>query len=546
MSDLGNALVCVGVFSATFPVYFRFGSIARKITNAQMLGGIACSTTFVALGILRSKAIREARESREECRKEFNEKFLGAKDFKNSGGNRSEFIEKIRSSPSLSMVDLGNFFEVFEEEEEKEQVIRKLIQALAASSVEILYFLGSTEQAFLNAQTVKEALPNEHSQEFKKYQDLIRSYIDISWFEELSPKEFAIEILERLSNESSVSVAPNCTAKLEEAIEEVKKILPPPENIPPLRRQPTVFSRNKPRLTVRRAFEIGSIVTGVLFSIAAFYAGKQKQSRPLMLASIGGDLLALGGALSWGMTNSKRCDLTPPLERVVQQLPHINPADAAKIRGNIFISMLEGYLRTHDNNKNGARRLEDLLLLIRSCPNLRNIHLNHVFSLAEGVPEDEVVRRVVQAVVDASVKSLTVSSIFEEKIFRNAGEMKRILGNELFEKYEKIDVVFDYPEWEAASPGQIAVEVLTCLKDNRPSRSYECFIPKLGPAIEFLKSLYPNNLKNWDLERVKAPGIDDFNQPNITNIEQVEIVEPRELSRSSKTNSSGYLGINAN
>ncbi|MBS0621339.1 MAG: DUF692 domain-containing protein [Verrucomicrobia bacterium] len=55
--------------------------------------------------------------------------------------------------------------------------------------------------------------------------------------------------------------------------------------------------------------------------------------------------------------------------------------------------------------------------------------------------------------------------------------------------------------------------------------------------------LYPNNLKNWDLERVKAPEFDDLNQPNITNIEQVEIVEPRELSRSSKTNSSGYLGI---
>ncbi|MBS0622133.1 MAG: glycoside hydrolase family 3 protein [Verrucomicrobia bacterium] len=54
---------------------------------------------------------------------------------------------------------------------------------------------------------------------------------------------------------------------------------------------------------------------------------------------------------------------------------------------------------------------------------------------------------------------------------------------------------------------------------------------------------YPNDLKNWDLDRVKAPGFDDLNQPNITNIEQVEIVEPRELSRSSKTNSSGHLGI---
>ncbi|MBS0622667.1 MAG: type III pantothenate kinase [Verrucomicrobia bacterium] len=60
------------------------------------------------------------------------------------------------------------------------------------------------------------------------------------------------------------------------------------------------------------------------------------------------------------------------------------------------------------------------------------------------------------------------------------------------------------------------------------------------------EEIYPNNLKNWDLERVKAPGFDDLNPPNITNIERVEIVEPRELSRSSTTNSSGYLGIGAN
>ncbi|MBS0622824.1 MAG: hypothetical protein JSR80_07715 [Verrucomicrobia bacterium] len=45
------------------------------------------------------------------------------------------------------------------------------------------------------------------------------------------------------------------------------------------------------------------------------------------------------------------------------------------------------------------------------------------------------------------------------------------------------------------------------------------------------------------MERVKAPGSDDLNQPNITNIEQDEIIESRELSRSSKTNSVGYLGI---
>ncbi|MBS0621608.1 MAG: hypothetical protein JSR80_01455, partial [Verrucomicrobia bacterium] len=69
-------------------------------------------------------------------------------------------------------------------------------------------------------------------------------------------------------------------------------------------------------------------------------------------------------------------------------------------------------------------------------------------------------------------------------------------------------------------------------------------LPATCAALEVvLSKLYPNNLKNWDLERVKAPGCEDPNQPNITNIEQVGIVEPRELSRSSKTNSSGYLGI---
>ncbi|MBS0621577.1 MAG: exodeoxyribonuclease V subunit gamma [Verrucomicrobia bacterium] len=64
-------------------------------------------------------------------------------------------------------------------------------------------------------------------------------------------------------------------------------------------------------------------------------------------------------------------------------------------------------------------------------------------------------------------------------------------------------------------------------------------------GVQDIPPLYPNNLKNWDLDRVKAPGFDDLNQPNITNIEQVEIVESRELSRRSKTNSSGYLGIEA-
>ncbi|MBS0621668.1 MAG: DNA mismatch repair endonuclease MutL [Verrucomicrobia bacterium] len=74
-------------------------------------------------------------------------------------------------------------------------------------------------------------------------------------------------------------------------------------------------------------------------------------------------------------------------------------------------------------------------------------------------------------------------------------------------------------------------------------------LPKRGtvlracePQVPYVQ-VYPNDLKNWDLGRVKAPGFDDLNPPNITNIERVEIVEPRELSRRPKTNSSGHFGI---
>jgi len=55
--------------------------------------------------------------------------------------------------------------------------------------------------------------------------------------------------------------------------------------------------------------------------------------------------------------------------------------------------------------------------------------------------------------------------------------------------------------------------------------------------------LYPNNLKNWYLGRVKASGLNDFKSLNISNIERLKVVQPRELSRGPNTNFSGCLGI---
>ncbi|MBS0622583.1 MAG: glycine--tRNA ligase subunit alpha, partial [Verrucomicrobia bacterium] len=88
-----------------------------------------------------------------------------------------------------------------------------------------------------------------------------------------------------------------------------------------------------------------------------------------------------------------------------------------------------------------------------------------------------------------------------------------------------------------------ASDYLETLRQHKVLASVDERQTTILAQLQEITALYPNDLKNWDLERVKAPGFDDPNQPNITNIEQVGIVEPRELSRSSKTNSSGHLGI---
>ncbi len=64
-------------------------------------------------------------------------------------------------------------------------------------------------------------------------------------------------------------------------------------------------------------------------------------------------------------------------------------------------------------------------------------------------------------------------------------------------------------------------------------------LPHTAPNMQ----LYTNNLKIWFFERAKAPRIDDHKRPHIANIGSFTIVNPRELSRGSKTKSSGCLCI---
>jgi len=55
--------------------------------------------------------------------------------------------------------------------------------------------------------------------------------------------------------------------------------------------------------------------------------------------------------------------------------------------------------------------------------------------------------------------------------------------------------------------------------------------------------LYPNELKSRLLGRAKAPGLNNRKLINISNIDQLAIVQPRELSRGPKTAFSAHLGI---
>lgn len=65
------------------------------------------------------------------------------------------------------------------------------------------------------------------------------------------------------------------------------------------------------------------------------------------------------------------------------------------------------------------------------------------------------------------------------------------------------------------------------------------FLALLSPLL----ALYPNNLKNWNLDSAKAPGSTARKSVNITNIDRFTSGQSRELSHESKSNSSSCLGI---
>ncbi|MBP9841304.1 MAG: hypothetical protein KBC64_02630 [Simkaniaceae bacterium] len=67
--------------------------------------------------------------------------------------------------------------------------------------------------------------------------------------------------------------------------------------------------------------------------------------------------------------------------------------------------------------------------------------------------------------------------------------------------------------------------------------------PQKQSAYVTAWTLYPNNLENRDFDLAKAPGIDDRKSPNINNIGELTIGDPRELSLKSKTDFPSCLSI---
>src|SRR3989338_4893474 len=57
--------------------------------------------------------------------------------------------------------------------------------------------------------------------------------------------------------------------------------------------------------------------------------------------------------------------------------------------------------------------------------------------------------------------------------------------------------------------------------------------------------VYPARSKTWNLERAKAPGIDDRKSVHISNIDRLTIGDSRELSRCSKSKFLAARGIPA-
>jgi len=63
--------------------------------------------------------------------------------------------------------------------------------------------------------------------------------------------------------------------------------------------------------------------------------------------------------------------------------------------------------------------------------------------------------------------------------------------------------------------------------------------------IQKLRDLYHNRSRTWNFDCAKAPGIDDRKSVHISNIDRLTIVDPRELSRESKSKLLTDCGIRA-
>jgi hypothetical protein len=57
------------------------------------------------------------------------------------------------------------------------------------------------------------------------------------------------------------------------------------------------------------------------------------------------------------------------------------------------------------------------------------------------------------------------------------------------------------------------------------------------------KKIYHTRPETWNLDRAKVPGLNDRKRVHIVNIEPFAIVQPRELSRGSKSRFMAEWGI---
>ncbi|MBS0622611.1 MAG: hypothetical protein JSR80_06600 [Verrucomicrobia bacterium] len=492
LGSMGTCLVVLGGIGVASFIHGRFGKVAKQLTSKEMVVGVAFSAGVVATGLLSRQVATWLDPSKEEPPSSPKKEFKMFGNFKDSGMSHLEFIEAVKNTSKLIFLDVEGFLESLKEEEKQER-IHQLIQAIAGCpDILFLTLRSDKDQAvFLNMQVVKEALPDESSEQYKKYYSLTRPYLEASWFEGKKPQEIAVEILERCCEESDLSIHPNFVPKLEQAIqaiEEPSKRLPQEESRTE-RLPPPAFP--KPSMKGRRALEVGAIVSGILLMAAAFYLDKQKRSKGVVTASIlGSQTLLVGGVFSWRISLPK----STSLERLVQYLPAIDPDDAAKIE-TLYVRSLALDLRIADTwkRKKGEQYLEDLLLVIRSCPNLKVVHLDDVFDLAKGVPTDKVVRKVVDALDNSSVTSVFVSGSQGESVFLNPSEMKGILNDEaLFKRYSKLLHTFEASWHEETPPLELALQMFKGLKHGKICVKQQ---PKL-PAQEKI-IIFGAKVKTW-------------------------------------------------